>query len=289
MKLYHTITVLSTLLPFGSSDVMDKQRQNGKSVPAQAPREHLRGKDAEIPSTERNLQGLGGIVDIPGIGGGGGIGSPGDRPECNFRGEPPFITEEYLIFRFDGDFDFGNLTDVIALDTAYVSAYDSLVNCSSVQGSERDMFDAEFLQVDFNSSTFLLRTGFFCNSCNEFRNVFNQTCRETNGADAPYQIDVYVESLFSTTSPPGPDDCFCEAPTSEDVVALFNDLLDFPGFTVTGSLQLCPNPDCDRQQSVTTYTLADGVCLAIDLLPLTAQPSEFPRYERTKAQKKNRV
>lgn len=233
MKLFQTATALSLLLPCAG-------------VQAQAPRERLRGKDSvQFQAASRNLQA---------------------SAECVAKGEAPFITEEYVIFLFDGEF---SETDVLALDEAFVEAYDTFVDCS-VAGAERELFDAEALQVDLDTSTFLLRAAFFCNSCGEFRNADNATCTETS-------IDLYENSLFPTVASPGPPECVCDAPTVEDVVDLYNDLLNITDFSILGSLQLCALAECDRQPNVTTYTL-EGVCLAEDLLPLsTAAPRYGPR------------
>mmetsp|Transcript_32656 Transcript_32656/g.79348 ORF Transcript_32656/g.79348 Transcript_32656/m.79348 type:complete len:245 (-) Transcript_32656:556-1290(-) len=208
-------------------------------------------------------------------GSGGGIGGR-NSVECKFQGEPPFVTEEYVLMRYDGAYNFSSLADIIALDAAFVQAYNANVNCT-VPGAERDMFDAEFLQVDFNTSTFLFRVGFFCNSCSEFKDISDETCREAFGDNVPYQVAIFSDLLFATTDAPGKDDCVCGAPESADVVALTNSILGDDGFTITSMIELCPNPQCERQQFVTTYSLTDGVCLAVDLLPLTAEPSEFPR------------
>ncbi|KAL3941098.1 MAG: hypothetical protein SGARI_000707, partial [Bacillariaceae sp.] len=122
---------------------------------------------------------------------------------CDAQGTPPFIEEDYVAFKYFGDFPIDNVTQITIIDEAFVIAYDDLINCTQA-GAFREVYDAELIafQPEDMPPAFLLRAGVFCNSCPIFSGTFD---------------DCGVELFTQTEGEPVDDGtCRCDGPDIEE-------------------------------------------------------------------------
>jgi hypothetical protein len=193
-------------------------------------------------------------------------GPPVEEAVCTPVDPESSVSEEFIVYTFDGEYDFDSNMSIIDLNIAAAIAYNELIGCVQ-SGAVREIFDAMFEAIDLDGEfdpvypSFLLRVGTFCNACTGFIdcpddaiNLFDGTGNETIPAD---------------------DVCSCPGPDTDDHVDLYNNVLGTGfNFTILNATQLCVIPDCIPENNITFYN-SSGVCLGGTLV-LSDVPSEFP-------------